>query len=181
METISSPFKIINYKGELRPKMVNGSNKGIFPEPPVFLINRKLASFAEVLALDINNINYIDFYNVQGTLKRFGQMGKNGIVALYTYLPVTSLYSLNNIIQTVEIQEDKNYPIQLYNSRLRSTPELNPTVYWNPSLTTETDGKILINFPHGDDVGEYEVKLLGRDIDGRFGSKSTSYEVFLKH
>ena len=45
METISSPFKIINYKGELRPKLINGSSKGVFPESPIFLINRELASF----------------------------------------------------------------------------------------------------------------------------------------
>ena len=50
METVSSPFKIINYKGELRPKMINGSNKGVFPDSPVFLINRTLASFDEVLS-----------------------------------------------------------------------------------------------------------------------------------
>ena len=180
METISSPFKIINYKGELRPKMINGSNKGIFPESPVFLINRELASFDEVLALEINNINYIDFYNVQETLKRFGQMGKNGIVALYTYLPV-KLSDFAETIRTVGIQQDKNYPIQFYNSRPYSTPALNPTVYWNPRLTMESDGKIHINFSHGDDMGQYEIKLLGRDANGRLGSKMTSYEVFYNH
>jgi hypothetical protein len=176
METISSPFKIINYKGELRPKMINGSSKGVFPESPVFLINRELASFNEVLALEINNINYIDFYNIQETLKRFGQMGKNGIVALYTYLPV-KLSDFDQSIQTVGIQQDKNYPVQFYNSRSYNTPALNPTVYWNPRVTMETDGKININFLHGDDVGQYEIELLGRDSNGKLGSKMTSYEV----
>ena len=176
METISSPFKIINYKGELRPKMINGSSKGVFPESPVFLINRELASFDEVLALEINNINYIDFYNIQETLKRFGQMGKNGIVALYTYLPV-KLSDFAQSIQTVGIQQDKNYPVQFYNSRSYNIPALNPTVYWNPRVTMEIDGKININFLHGDDVGQYEIKLLGRDSNGKLGSKMTSYEV----
>ncbi len=176
METISSPFKIINYKGELRPKMINGSNKGVFSESPVFLINRELASFDEVLALEINNINYIDFYNIQETLKRFGQMGKNGIVSLYTYLPV-KLSDFAQSIQTVGIQQDKNYPIQFYNSRPYNTPSLNPTVYWNPRVTMETDGKIYINFPTGDDVGQYEIKLLGSDSNGKLGFKMASYEV----
>jgi hypothetical protein len=176
METISSPFKIINYKGELRPKLINGSSKGVFPESPIFLINRELASFDEVLALEINNINYIDFYNIQETLKRFGQMGKNGIVALYTYLPV-KLSDFDQSIQTVGIQQDKNYPVQFYNSRSYNTPALNPTVYWNPRVTMKTDGKININFLHGDDVGQYEIELLGRDSNGKLGSKMTSYEV----
>ena len=176
METISSPFKIINYKGEFRPKMINGSDKGVFPDSPVFLINRRLASFDEVLSLEINNINYIDFYNIQETLKRFGQMGKNGIVAIYTYLPV-KLSDFTQRIQTAAIQKNRNYPIQFYNSRSYSTPALNPTVYWNPRVTMETVSKIHINFPHGDDIGQYEIKVLGRDHNGKLGYKIASYEV----
>ena len=180
METISSPFKIINYKGELRPKMINGSNKGVFPDSPVFLINRTLASFDEVLSLEINNINYIDFYNIQETLKRFGQMGKNGIVAIYTYLPV-KLSDFAQTIQTASIQQKKNYPIQFYNSRSYSTPALNPTVYWSPRVTMENVSKIQINFPHGDDIGQYDIKVLGRNYNGKLGYKIASYEVLYDH
>jgi hypothetical protein len=51
------------------------------------------------------------------------------------------------------------------------------TVYWNPNILTEKDGKATMEFYNNDSKGTYRVVVEGIDDDGRLGRAVYRYEV----
>jgi len=56
-----------------------------------------------------------------------------------------------------------------------TSPMFSPTIYWNPSLTSGTDGRADFNFYHTDDVGTFVITVLARTDDGQLVSRIIEY------
>jgi hypothetical protein len=55
--------------------------------------------------------------------------------------------------------------------------DLRTTLYWNPGLTTGTDGKVKFNFFNSDGLGTHRVLVEGINADGTLGRQIFRYEV----
>jgi len=55
--------------------------------------------------------------------------------------------------------------------------DLRTTVYWNPNVVTDKDGKALLEFYNNDTKGTYRVVVEGIDDDGKLGRTVYRYKV----
>jgi len=58
-----------------------------------------------------------------------------------------------------------------------SKPDLRTTVYWNPNLAVEADGKIKIHYFNTDRPGQYRIVIEGVGGNGALARKEIYYEV----
>ncbi|MBS1523227.1 MAG: TonB-dependent receptor plug domain-containing protein [Bacteroidetes bacterium] len=56
-------------------------------------------------------------------------------------------------------------------------PDLHNTIYWNPNIITDKDGKASFEYFNNDTKGTYRVVVEGIDDDGNLGRQIFSYEV----
>jgi uncharacterized protein YfaS (alpha-2-macroglobulin family) len=56
-------------------------------------------------------------------------------------------------------------------------PDLRTTVYWNPYLKTDADGKASFNFFNADGPGTYKVIVEGINAAGELGRQVYNYTV----
>ena len=55
--------------------------------------------------------------------------------------------------------------------------DLRTTIFWNPNIVTDKDGKASIDFFNADGKGTYRVVIEGLDIDGNIGRQVYRYKV----
>ena len=64
-----------------------------------------------------------------------------------------------------------------YNVEQTIQPDLRTTVYWNPNLTTDKNGKLNVSFYNGDKTGKHRILIEGIDANGNLARKILNYEV----
>lgn len=64
-----------------------------------------------------------------------------------------------------------------YNVEQTIQPDLRTTVYWNPNLITNENGKFNVSFYNGDKVGRHRILVEGIDANGNLARKVLNYEV----
>ena len=79
---------------------------------------------------------------------------------IYTYKPIT--YGLIRLPQ---------------NNRVKESLAYRPTLYWNPNVITNAEGKATILFYSSDRKGEYTLSIEGTDLQGNFGAKSFQLKI----
>lgn len=110
-------------------------------------------------------------------LKRFGLMGKNGIVIVNTKKggfrePIDS----SKVIQGLSMPLD--FKAHTYDERsLNSSPDFRSTVLWNPSIETNKDGKVDIEFSASDHLGGLRVRVEGLTSQGMPFSEEVQLQV----
>ncbi|HXH99747.1 MAG TPA: TonB-dependent receptor plug domain-containing protein [Sphingobacteriaceae bacterium] len=57
------------------------------------------------------------------------------------------------------------------------TPDLRTTIYWNPHVITNQEGKAYVEFFNADGTGNYKVVVEGLDIEGKIGRSVYRYKV----
>ncbi len=55
--------------------------------------------------------------------------------------------------------------------------DLRNTVYWNPNVLTDKDGKAAFEYFNGDTKGTYRVVIEGIDDDGNLGRQVYRYKI----
>ncbi len=74
-----------------------------------------------------------------------------------------------------------NLPIRFYNPKYKasnaSLQNPRPTVYWEPNLVTNANGKVTLSFYAGDKPSTYTVNLEGTDFQGRFGMQTLKIKI----
>lgn len=178
METVITPLKIMKKKDGLEAKMVNPQSKPYFLKEPVFIIDKVICGFNEVLELEMPHITSIDFYNRPESLRNFGIMGENGIVVIHTsnfhsYIDEKQLRVIYGLLPSVD------YPSYVNVGYDKEQPLLGSSIYWNPSLATDKNGVLRISFHHNDEPGIYKIKVLCKLKNGELISAEKIYRVKL--
>lgn len=62
-------------------------------------------------------------------------------------------------------------------NKLVNNKDLRSTIYWNPALVTDKDGKAAFSFYNADGIGKYRIIIEGIDSNGNLGRKVYRYEV----
>src|SRR5690606_24862412 len=113
---------------------------------------------------------------------QFGSRGANGAIAIYTRRgslsyggPAAGIarYQLQGYSIAREFYSPK-YDVPLEEHNL---PDIRNTLYWNPSVTTDKQGRAQVTFFTSDVVSEYRVVVQGISTDGIPGWNEFHFEV----
>lgn len=132
------------------------------------------------LSLQPKDILTVKVIHSDGKLGSFGLMGKNGIVVVQTKMGNLRepLRDSSRIIQG--ISKPLAFHVPNYSgSDFANRPDFKSTIYWNPSLKTNSAGKALVEFYPSDDVGKFTVRIEGLTKGGVPFVVNKSLEVLL--
>ncbi|MCR8561017.1 carboxypeptidase regulatory-like domain-containing protein [Mucilaginibacter sp. BJC16-A38] len=97
--------------------------------------------------------------------------GKNRKYERYT--PGVKTYTVNGFYKAREF-----YSPQYDNPKTnQKMADLRSTIYWNPNVVTDKDGKASFSFFNADGKGTYRVVIEGIDADGNLGRQVYRYKV----
>ncbi|RYG07490.1 MAG: TonB-dependent receptor, partial [Chitinophagaceae bacterium] len=111
----------------------------------------------------------------------YGHGGANGVIVITTkkgkastastYAPGMLAYSPKGLFANRQFYSPK------YDTNPDPKPDFRTTVYWNPHLVSDANGKTNINFFNTDQSGTYRILIEGIDGFGNLARKVISYQV----
>ncbi|HEY0741053.1 MAG TPA: hypothetical protein VGD40_06295 [Chryseosolibacter sp.] len=133
---------------------------------PIYVIDGKVtANNAYFLSLSPANVEYLALIKDPKKLLPLRVLGKNGIVIVKTK---SGKFAPRND-DTSKIVEGVTPAIEFHHLNATSHPSVpiyRSTLYWNPSIRTDKDGKATITFGTTDDVGEMIIEVQGITSNG---------------
>ena len=132
------------------------------------------------LALKPSDLLTIKIINSLNKLKPLGLLGKNGIVIVQT--------KMGNVREPVDdrskLIEGLSRPLNFKTSDYSQTsnthvPDFRSTIYWNPSVRTNSSGLTVVDFFCSDDVGKLTIYIEGIATGGRPFSTEQNVKVSL--
>ncbi|HEY5822972.1 MAG TPA: hypothetical protein VIT44_01320, partial [Cyclobacteriaceae bacterium] len=112
-------------------------------------------------------------------LARFGLMGKNGIVIVQTKNgdarePVDPSRIITGINKSLNFTNSNHSSVNDIHR-----PDFRSTVYWNPSIKTDSKGKSTVEFFCSDDIGKLQIRIDGITTGGKPFSTEKEIQVVL--
>ena len=156
---------------------------GISPPPMMILIDGMSADIGQLNALSPNSIESIEVLRSLGMTAIYGGKGAAGILVI-TLKRGADMWDLKSPSPgTIVFQRDGFYKAREFYSPNYDSPETNKeianlrsTIYWNPALYTDKDGKASFEFFNAV-RGTYRVVVEGIDGQGRLGHSEYRYKV----
>jgi hypothetical protein len=147
---------------------------------PLFLIDGIMTkSTAYFLSLNPSEIISIKLIKDINKLNRFGSLGKNGIVLVYTKKEShPELQKINTQLEVKGLNKPYEHysPTEIDRFQVRK-PDFRSTLYWNPNVQVDASGKANVDFYTSDDVGTFLIRIQGITSDGRPFEKTDSLTV----
>ncbi|MBL7870220.1 MAG: hypothetical protein JNM78_01310 [Cyclobacteriaceae bacterium] len=140
------------------------------------IMTKNTSYFLQLKPSEVISIKVIKDVN---KLNRFGSLGKNGIVLVYTKKEShPELQKVNTQLPVKGLNKSASFslPSQKDLSQLRK-PDFKSTLFWNPNVQTDAMGKATSNFYTSDDVGTFLIRIQGITTDGRPFEKTDSLTV----
>ncbi|RYG20944.1 MAG: TonB-dependent receptor [Chitinophagaceae bacterium] len=131
--------------------------------------------------VNVPDIESVEVLKTPGNTAIYGFAGSNGVIVINTKRGGGSpaeVYSPGIITHN-----PKGYTLgrQFYSPRYTTKPDPKPdfrtTVYWNPSVVSEKDGKFKLDYFNTDSPGLYRVVIEGIDLMGNLARKTFTYQV----
>ena len=154
-----------------------------FERPPVYFVDG-IPTFDSKYVLNLNpsTIDVIGLISSEQSIKQFGYLGRNGIVAInsksdksFPELPEQKEFvKYLGYLPKTEYTPPTYFSKKPQNSRI---PDLRSLLFWDPALNVNTTGKLEIEFYTSDEVGEYKVLVQGVAKDGSIISELSTFEV----
>ena len=131
------------------------------------------------LQLKTNEVVSIKVIKDVNKLNRFGSIGKNGIVLVYTKKEShPELQKINTQLPVKGLSKPATYQVSSDIDRIQlRKPDFRSTLYWNPVVQTDGSGNAKVNFYTSDDVGTFLIRIQGITSDGRPFEKTDSLTV----
>ena len=117
-----------------------------------------------------------DIANIQvfkgATASFFGAGSSNGVISITTKRGVTSAVKTPismAIVTPLGCQKPEQFYVPKYeveSTRKNPNPDLRTTIYWNPSLSSDSSGMVNVEFYTADPSNDYSVILEGLTKDG---------------
>lgn len=114
----------------------------------------------------------------------------SGVVSIYTtkkeraprmsLSEIESMLPKSNIIDLTPlgyVKERKFYVPRYDTPERRAVNDIRSTVYWNPDVNTDADGRVQLNYYNADGRGTYRVVIEGVDEQGNIGRTIYRYTV----
>jgi len=129
----------------------------------------------------VQDIESIEVLKSIGNTAIYGSSGSAGVLVFTTKRGGGKSY--NTYAPGIITYSPKGYSIirQFYSPKYDTNPDPKPdlrtTVYWNPSIISNPDGKFKLDYFNTDEPGTYRVVIEGIDIMGNLGRKTFTYKV----
>jgi hypothetical protein len=149
------------------------------PEP-LFLLDGTPVDLDVMNSIQPEDVESIDV--VSGTAAAvFGPRGMNGVLAVYTKRGGSAgrrtigleRFSYPGFYRAREFYIPK-YDVP---ADEHQRPDIRTTLYWNPSVETDEQGKAHVSFFTSDALSKYRIVIQGLGYDGNPGAGVTSFEV----
>lgn len=161
LNEVVRPLRVGQQKGKplvrvrfLEPEIATGD--------PLYIIDGIATKNTEFfLSLDPKTLKTISVIKYPKKLSRFGEMAKNGIVLVDTKTgnvrePLNQerlIYGLNSPMEFPELN------VEWANES--GNPEFRSTVYWNPSVEIDEEGKASVQLMNSDDIATLAIRIEG--------------------
>lgn len=132
-------------------------------------------STATANSLNVQNIDFIDVIKGLRATSIYGADGANGVIAIYTRRPGDRKIPIDEDaegilnIQHPGYYQAREFYVPNYDEPdpRHSRPDYRTTLYWNPSLRTDEQGRVDISCFTGDLQGRFQVLVQGMTPEGR--------------
>ncbi len=136
--------------------------------------------------MTLDDINVFDIETVEvlksiGNTAIYGSRGGNGVLVITTkrgggsssvvYSPGIITYSPKGFAQSRLFYSPR------YDTKPDIKPDLRTTIYWNPSIISDEQGKFKLDYFNSDSPGLYRIVIEGIDIMGNLARKTFTYQV----
>jgi len=166
------------------------SNKaaGFSGSPTVIIdgVYREDISLTDFTSIDFllnpQTLASIEVLKSPGNTSIYGIRGAAGVV-IFTTKRGADAPPTNNNLPNVLTFAPKGFAIarQFYSPRYDTPsdtkPDLRTTVYWNPAMVSNEEGKFKLDYFNPDKPGLYRVVIEGIDVMGNIGRKTFTYTV----
>lgn len=162
------------------------SIRGAFRGQPLFLIDGIPTDISFIESIPMADVDRIDVLKGPSAAI-YGGRGGNGVIAVYTKTgedsgrggvpdedqpgiirPELPGFHVAKIFYAPQYESEAS-PSQV--------PDLRNTVYWNPVVRTDKNGKAFLSFFNSDLRGEYQITIEGISVGGIPGRAEKIYEV----
>jgi len=164
---------------EVRLRTLAASNMGA---KPAFIVDGVFIQDFNPDILIPDAIEAIEILKSPNNLTRYGSWGANGVVV------VTTKSGGHQLDKATIVQNPINYNARgfsairefyspRYDTKPDAKPDLRTTVYWNPSIVSNAEGKFKLDYFNTDEPGLYRVVIEGIDLSGNLARKTFTYKV----
>ncbi len=157
---------------------VSGSNA------PLFLFNGVIISGDGVNDIAVQDVAYIDVLKSGATAAIFGSRASNGVIAIYSRKGSAPSPSAAPRVGIMDFAHPGYYQARQfyapnYDTKLPEhvKPDIRTTLYWNPKVMTNKDGKVDLEFYTGDKKSVYQIDVQGMTKDGTPLVVSSAFKV----
>ena len=137
--------------------------------------------------LSLDEINVFDIETIEvlksiGNTAIYGSGGGGGVLVITTKRGAGTS-TVSNYAPGIITYNPKGYFIARkfysprYDTKPDPKPDLRTTVYWNPSIVSNPEGKFKLDYFNTDEPGLYRVVLEGIDLMGNLARKTFTYQV----
>lgn len=159
--------------------------------PVQFFINGMAVDVVALNGVMPSDVEGIDIFmkDELGTVSRVHQ--NNGVVSIYTkskqdlgermsLIDIEKLFPKANIVDLNPLGYMKEYSFYVPKYETQESQDVNDfrsTIYWNPTVVTDENGKVSLQFYNADGRGSYRVVVEGFDASGNVGRAVYRYTV----
>lgn len=154
----------------------------------------KMTVIVDGIVLDgshLNDLNASDIYSIEVLRSKaytaiYGSIAATGALVITmkhggeinTRIPPKPLFGLATYPFEGYHKERAFYsPLYTHQKTDSDSPDIRSTIYWNPNIITDKDGKASFEYFNNDTKGNYKIVIEGIDDDGNLGRQVYRYEV----
>ncbi|MEM9918700.1 MAG: hypothetical protein AAF990_11415 [Bacteroidota bacterium] len=180
---IYTPLKIRQQKdGQYNARMFGPEEyiRRFLPGSPLYIIDGQLTRNTKFFTdLRIDKVEKIDLHCFLVDIKKgYGPVGFSGVVNVTTNnkrLTVPEA-DLEDVFEIEGLLPAVAFPVAPSDAS-STCPDFRPQLYWEPSLSTDANGRAEIRFRQSDDVSTFVIEVVGRTADGQMVRGEQRYEV----
>jgi hypothetical protein len=176
--------EVVGTPGVNQEFRIRGNNSIILSTTATVLINGAPASAGAVNALRATDIEFIDVLKGLSKTAIYGGIGSNGIIAIYTRLGKSpnkrkrKIEGLFNTSHPGYYKAREFYsPDYSVSNPLHQKPDYRTTLFWKPSIKTDSTGITKLEFYTADRNTTYKVDFQGLTSNGKVISESFTFDV----
>jgi hypothetical protein len=166
IKEIINPLRTITI-GKKKEVKIKSLNKAVATGEPLYIIDGIATKNTEFfLSLKTSDLVSIKIFRNSKKLARLGFIGKNGIVMVQTKSGNTREgVKKDNLI--TGLQMPVRFSTPNYDNIAKSLkPDFRSTIFWAPSISTDSNGKAKVEFYTSDDVGTLQIRIDGFSRNG---------------
>lgn len=173
----------VNVTRGVPSNMRNGLPMTVYVDGSVFIDGNsgEAVSVGNLDDIAVSDIESIEILKSIAYTTLYGHAGANGIIIITTKTGKSSVPSTNapGIIAASPkgLFANRQFYSPKYDASNEAKADYRTTVYWNPHIVTDTNGKATINYNNTDQVGKYRIVVEGIDAAGNLARKVLEYEV----